>query len=400
MLVETLLNGINPIRLKSEKNRSDKSFNIFTILRKPHDEEHLHSAFLYEMLNTEGSHLMGNLFLKIFLKKLNLNADKSSQFSIFKESMKIDLFLTSPEMAIVIENKIWACDQDLQLERYYLKAQLQGFHNIFLVYLTLDGKKPSKKSLGSLDLKEVKCISYRDFIKDWIDLCILECANRSNLTEVFKQYKNLITQLSMDQKEIEQRLELMNFLGQNDNAINAQFLVNNWIHMKWHTEFEFWNALNSKVSEVSDFEVIECKKYSIEAIDKSVHSSRNRNLSYGLMINTGLAQIESDKDLVIYIERGGYILTIGLCVLHKDQPYYQTIESEELKQMVSPKIFQNSAEEFWLGWEHISRKINFESFQDEDTLRLMNLEFRDIVVDELIATIKEKNHQIEKLILT
>ena len=49
-----------------------ENFNVFSILRKEHDEQFLHSAFLSELLNPNGCHDLGNAFLKIFVEKLKI----------------------------------------------------------------------------------------------------------------------------------------------------------------------------------------------------------------------------------------------------------------------------------------------------------------------------------------
>ena len=44
-------------------------FNIFSILRKSSDEVNLHSKFIYELLNPNGSHQQGDIFLNLFIEK-------------------------------------------------------------------------------------------------------------------------------------------------------------------------------------------------------------------------------------------------------------------------------------------------------------------------------------------
>ncbi len=63
--VKTLINT----QKKNEKLRGE-SFNIFSILKLEHYEEQTHSAFIKELLNPKGSHLMENAFFKLFIKML------------------------------------------------------------------------------------------------------------------------------------------------------------------------------------------------------------------------------------------------------------------------------------------------------------------------------------------
>src|SRR5690606_16269877 len=59
-------------------------FNIFEILNLQTNEVRTHSAFLAELLNPKGSHLMGHVFLEAFLSELGLsdsiNAETTSVF--------------------------------------------------------------------------------------------------------------------------------------------------------------------------------------------------------------------------------------------------------------------------------------------------------------------------------
>ncbi|MEP5133429.1 PD-(D/E)XK nuclease family protein, partial [Nonlabens ulvanivorans] len=62
------LEEIKLIRLKNEEQLKSKKFNIFSILRNPHEEVGLHSRFLMELLNPKGTHGKKEHFLKHFLK--------------------------------------------------------------------------------------------------------------------------------------------------------------------------------------------------------------------------------------------------------------------------------------------------------------------------------------------
>tara|TARA_B100000378_G_C17903478_1_gene363522 strand:- start:115 stop:366 length:252 start_codon:yes stop_codon:yes gene_type:complete len=55
-------------RLKGE------NFNVFSILNMEHKENGTHSAFLGELLNPNGSHSKGNLFLQLFLQTIDNNS--------------------------------------------------------------------------------------------------------------------------------------------------------------------------------------------------------------------------------------------------------------------------------------------------------------------------------------
>ena len=78
---------------------------------------------------------------------------------------------------IIIENKIYAYDQEEQLFKYYNKIISENYkkENIFIYYLTLDGREPSLNSIQNLVIgKDIRCISYKEEILEWIKHCMKE----------------------------------------------------------------------------------------------------------------------------------------------------------------------------------------------------------------------------------
>ncbi|MEZ9654042.1 PD-(D/E)XK nuclease family protein [Vibrio splendidus] len=71
-MIDKLLNEISLINLKYEKLQevTESDFNIFSILRNESDEVALHSRFIGELLNPEGSHNQGEVFQQILLQQL------------------------------------------------------------------------------------------------------------------------------------------------------------------------------------------------------------------------------------------------------------------------------------------------------------------------------------------
>jgi hypothetical protein len=57
---------------KEEQRKRGERFNIFNVLNLTSDEVRLHSAFLAELLNVNGSHGCGDVFLKAFIEEMNL----------------------------------------------------------------------------------------------------------------------------------------------------------------------------------------------------------------------------------------------------------------------------------------------------------------------------------------
>lgn len=230
------------IQSKEKAKKKGESFNIFSILKLESDENKTHSAFLGELLNPKGSHLEDDKFLKLFLKIINYNNNldtKKAQVVLEKDigpvdyknktGGRIDIFITDDSHCLSIENKIFAGDQESQINRYckYNKNKNSVF------YLTLDGKSPGENSCGEMVIDEdFYAISYKKTIIEWLEECIKESAEQPILRESIKQYIILIKKLTgqltdniMDKKLksiILENLESAKFISDNyETAVNA-----------------------------------------------------------------------------------------------------------------------------------------------------------------------------------
>jgi hypothetical protein len=187
--IQNLLAQVSAINKKYEEiaKITGEDFNIFYILHLQSDETRLHSRFIGELLNPKGLHGQGIKFLQLFLQSLNLNDYTEKGITnteiVIEECIgnipddytkggRIDIVIKPNQgNVIVIENKIYAIDQPMQLWRYN-----NHYPSAHLLYLTLYGKDPEKNSIecGTKILqKEIdfKCIAYNDHIIKWLELC-------------------------------------------------------------------------------------------------------------------------------------------------------------------------------------------------------------------------------------
>ena len=221
--METLLEKIGIINLRYEKLKAEHDFNIFSILRNGTDEVHVHSNFIQELLNPLGSHRKEKGFLEKFLEAAGIEGFDTAEAQVYKEQSKIDILIHNRDQAVIIENKIWARDQDKQLERYYERIRKEGFSDIWIIYLTLYGDEPSKNSIGDLPKEILEnrllTLSYSSQISTWIDKCIAICARQPILRETLVQYKNLIEGLTGRSMSDDQRKEVIDLLSKNDTSL-------------------------------------------------------------------------------------------------------------------------------------------------------------------------------------
>lgn len=224
MKLETIIEEVKKINLKnefSERERRQRGdcFNIFNILGLWSDERS-HSVFLAELLNPVGSHGMRDALLRLFIKdrynEFETNgANVEVEFFIGNKSDdgtsggRIDIIITSAnkQQAIIIENKIYAKDQECQLLRYHNYAR-KKFKNYKLFYLTLNGEKPSEFSLGGENVT-YESLSYVDDILNWLRNCQKEVFNKPIVRETIGQYITLIKQLTNNTMEESEKEEIL-----------------------------------------------------------------------------------------------------------------------------------------------------------------------------------------------
>ena len=210
---QELFNYIKTILEIKQKNNHYRAnnFTVFSALRNETDEEKTHTTFLYEILRPDGQHGMKDTFLKDFFKTVLKvdNYDKTAK--IFQECHidpkddnygRLDLCIETDSARYPIEIKIYADDQDHQMERYHKFAKRKSEVSQ-VYYLTLNGHSPSEKSLGKLSENDVICISFAKEIHAWLNNCI-DIANHKHAQDVvavINQYQTLLNKLTDEQQD-------------------------------------------------------------------------------------------------------------------------------------------------------------------------------------------------------
>lgn len=209
--LKKLLNSISKV-LKHQTELSKlkgENFNVFSILKMESKENETHSAFLGELLNPKGSHLMGNTFLELFYTTLPKLPNRKFDFTNAKVKLeknigvknlknktggRIDIYLWDKDgNTISIENKIYASDQEAQIERYVNHNKNKNA----VYYLTLNKQKAEDYTSGEYkDGEDFKEISYAEHIVNWLTLCMEKSVEQPILRETIKQYILLIKKLT------------------------------------------------------------------------------------------------------------------------------------------------------------------------------------------------------------
>ena len=212
---------------QEERNRKGENYNLFSILSIERYELK-HSALIANLLDPKGSHGCGDAFLRAFfeiaLKERTYPFEDCTLPHSYTEYYtgpiagdtggRIDILVKSSHYGLIIENKIYAGDQDKQLTRYdnYGKETF-GADGYLLVYLTLYGCDASKESTATKRAEEVGYLrlSYAEDILRWLEQCVRLADNKPLVRESLNQYIRTIKQLTyqdMNQKNIEKIIDL------------------------------------------------------------------------------------------------------------------------------------------------------------------------------------------------
>jgi len=232
-----------------QKLRGLNDYNPLTTVLRHHDEVRLHSRMIGSLLDTQGDHYQGDLFLREFLRELNLQEFFNSldKVRVNVEYKDIDLYLTDDEKHIIIENKIWAEDQPCQVIRYinyivndknsnlkehishdkidadvlrvvYLtpkKDKDPDDHEINNGYITFSAgeeqlkecsKKEHTKDYTNDALKNYKAkyqrVGYKKEILNWLKNSQKEISNITNLNSAIQYYIDAVKQVVGDHKSV------------------------------------------------------------------------------------------------------------------------------------------------------------------------------------------------------
>jgi hypothetical protein len=239
-------------------------------------EVRLHSAILADLLNPFGKHEQGDIFLKLFLEYFNYSHFDSSTAKVIPEHYigpvtetkggRIDILGTDAKgRHLIIENKIYAQDQNNQLIRYHNFDQFSK-----ILYLTLDGKDPENYSISNenrndsaqdtdqtfhdeefarLTLvkdRDFQCISYKRDIIEWLELCKNKSIDFPLLHGILSQYIFLIKSLTNQSTNQKMSTDIAKQITSSTDSLKAYFEARNAYEIVRNEIFaEFVNAMKA-----------------------------------------------------------------------------------------------------------------------------------------------------------
>lgn len=166
---------------ESPSHIAQPEYNIFHVLDVT-GKEVVMCRFLTDLLNPEGRHGCGILFLKSFwenvLKKEPVSDTLTAHTNVVREygidnERRIDIAIYNSRFFIPMEVKIYAGEQEGQCYDYYSYAKSFD-KNTRIIYLTRYGTMPAEYSRKAkngaeiLPVDKIICISWEKDIHDWL----------------------------------------------------------------------------------------------------------------------------------------------------------------------------------------------------------------------------------------
>lgn len=406
---------------KKAEEAKGEYYNLFRVINMPSDETAVHSAFIADLLNPKGMHRMGDTFLKLFISRFwknampfnTANAKTLCEKYIGKktdgEGGRIDIIVTDGEgKAIIIENKIYAADQDRQMIRYYNYAR-HNFSAYNLFYLSLYGDVhdeertlyDKKRNIRLAKDKDFMTLSYAYDIIGWLNACREKAVDLPPIREAIAQYTNLIKYITGQTVSKEMENDIKNtILGNKDYIKNLDNIKRAITLSEIQLQEDFWKVLKKKMTDNGEkfYEAGENTANYTDALkDDNIRNyyKNNKNNHYGLEFEIGRYK----DSAILYAFRMHTPLKCGILARKPDvmtqrsEPIQDYAEYKELQDFIEKseelQDYKIDDKGWYLGFKNVNPKLNFRDL-DEDTLECLT----DInaTVDKIVeSTVKDIN---------
>jgi len=251
--------------IKTKNINDGKMFNPFLDMNLVRNEVR-HLSFLTNLLNPNGTHHQGTLFLNLFMNRIlnyesqqnNENIQKfCNEENIYVQTEKktpngrIDIWIENDKYIIAIEGKTETVDSKGQLNKYddYLEQQNKPY---LLIYLTMTGEDPTNNYPDNLQLMDFND-DIMTFIKESLEINTIPDKIYETLNEY---YNSMITYLNQFSNTWNYELDIIDEITKDKGSyIKYENIKNNY----------FYNTKKYKYTVVEDVaNVFEKAKAKIE----------------------------------------------------------------------------------------------------------------------------------------
>lgn len=340
--------------------RDQHKFNVFSVLRTATDEVNLHSRFLAALLQHRKSADEPMVNLCDFLCDAGgIDGFSMDGVEVLREYQNIDILIRNEKSkkAVIIENKIWAGDQDRQLARYAEQLEREGYGEIHLLYLTLDGRTPDEASAHG---HEVIPVSYVEIVP-WLERCQQRAYDEPGLRETVAQYIRLVKNLTGTDIGGTYMNELTSLILEKDNLLHAYDLSEAVVEAKASLLSRLWEEIDSEA--LARFADVPARKTSDSDVSLEIWRSyltRSRGVYPGLVY-----EVKSGVSIAIGVEIGNPYIQIGI------QCPRETHEAEHDRLVAAFANDRPNGTAQWPWWDNSRSDLNFR-YITRDGLALLN----------------------------
>ena len=335
--------------MKDYLSRDSSELNILNIIDKATDE-HNHSKILNILFTKIHTKNGRDSFLTLFLKKLGVENIDEDEFLVEREYRcdpygQMDFKIENKNLCIVLEIKIYAKDGPKQLRRYE-EYCLENKKDYRIFYLTLDGHKPSKKSIEDFENEtKLKCISFKEHILPWLEDCLNlvkdEDIKASFILQYISTLKNLIE---------EEKYKMAGLIEKTEDAKAIAFLYEKVL------KDEMQEILENFLYGIG--ERIEKNKKVLEYIhfDNSIEDYYIEKNSGVPSISFLLEKFEKDEK-IYYFNFGIEVIKDGLIGCLGFYEYYEK-NNENIYDWIKYEEMKNIDSYFFEKWDKKIRQLN------------------------------------------
>ena len=409
-------------RLEDEKG---ESYNLFKVIDMTSNETSVHSAFLADLLNPKGLHHMGDVFLRLFTDEFLNDISFSTETAVVEREKhigpvtattggRLDIIVTDTDRkAIIIENKIYASDQENQLIHYHNYAEKNtSEHKLF--YLSLDGTVHDEDKTAKHDNKELIeeehyfTISYESDILKWLEQCREKVVDKPLIREGISHYINLIKHLTNQTISKEMEKDLKDLILENPKYIQNLGIIREAINISVvELQRRFWELLKNKMEEV-DCQVIEdgTYRYALDEKEDRINKYYNGNLNnkrYGFEFLVRDYENYGEYE-IRYAVRMDEPMVYGFFIRGKEGNKRKISNDPEFNNIIniiseSLPIYKPDKAGYYLGeldWDSKQTKFINLQFKKLDSETLSALAKMDETVSKIAYTIKEDIDTLKK----
>lgn len=356
---------------RSINEENFKTSSLFNPLRFFVINENKMSEVIAFLLSPKEKHGQGDAYLRCFcnyfcldeiadFERVRIHCEKTTD-----EQRRIDILVQVGDVYFIIENKFKdAMDQKNQLNHYfdYMNKQVEQRlkDNIFLFYLTPDGKEPSdftlsidaKKSLS--DQNRLKVASFKKLsncqksVVDWLEQCftVSHSQRMKDFIEDMIYYINEEDKMSKYKEEIFKWL-----LGNKDRTTYAHEIYSSWQDYRRFVLLEMFKLLEQRLKEAVKIELgdgwsVSADKDPSEKESGFILSKNSWNEKYKLYLYNSSGDFND-----IYYGFGDF---------HKETSKDEKRLREEMNQRFqeSPdKMYAEDGYVIWSNWSNNMRNI-------------------------------------------